>query len=143
VNLFKTPVCVAILLEAALAVPASARQVFGVSRRTRRLLRAAAESDATFERQDVRGRGYLVGKCIHCQTRVSVPLDPDETAHATLEHIVPRHHGGSDDAENLAVACPRCNQAKGKRLDGRRRDDPTLERVIALLQERRRARLRA
>lgn len=113
-----------------------------MSRRTRKLLRAAADSDNTFVRQSLGRREYWVGKCIHCQTRVTVPVDPDEPAQATLEHIIPRHHGGSDDADNLAVACQRCNQGKGKRLDPRSRDDPTLQRVIALLQERKRERAR-
>jgi 5-methylcytosine-specific restriction endonuclease McrA len=117
-------------------------QVSGMARRTRRLLWAAAESDTTFQRVAIRGRHYWLGKCIHCQTQVSVPLDADEPAHATLEHIVPRHHGGGDEPANLAVACQRCNQGKGRRLDNRRRGDEALERVIALLQARRRARLR-
>jgi 5-methylcytosine-specific restriction endonuclease McrA len=111
--------------------------------RTRKLLRAAAESDNTFERVSSRGREYLEGKCIHCQTRVTVPLDWNEPTHATLEHIVPRAQGGSDDPENLAVACQRCNHAKGRRLDPRRRGDETLERVIQTLQARRRERLRS
>lgn len=113
-----------------------------MSSRTRRLLRAAAESDTTFARVEARGRTYLVGKCIHCSTRVSVPVADDEPAHATLEHIVPRNHGGSDEPENLAVACRRCNQGKGKRLDHRRPEDATLKRVIETLQSRRRERLR-
>ncbi|HKU38409.1 MAG TPA: HNH endonuclease [Polyangiales bacterium] len=110
--------------------------------RTRRLLRAAAESDTTFELVASRGREYLVGKCIHCATRVTVPLDPDEPAHATLEHIVPKNHGGDDAPENLCVACRRCNHAKGRQLDRRRADDATLARVIDTLQVRRRERLR-
>jgi 5-methylcytosine-specific restriction endonuclease McrA len=111
--------------------------------RTRRLLLSAAESDNTFVRTVLRGREYWVGRCIHCQSKVSVPLTADEPASATLEHIVPRNHGGTDHPENLAVACARCNQGKGKRLDHRRKDDPTLQRVIAALRERRRERLRA
>jgi 5-methylcytosine-specific restriction endonuclease McrA len=71
-----------------------------------------------------------------------VPLRPEEPSNATLEHIVPKHHGGTDAPENLAVACARCNQGKGKRLDKRRADDPTLVKVIATLQERRKQRLR-
>jgi 5-methylcytosine-specific restriction endonuclease McrA len=113
-----------------------------MSGRTRRLLLAAAESDSTFERVSDREGEYWVGKCIHCQSRVSVPLDWSEPAHATLEHIVPRTHGGGDDLENLAVACQRCNQGKGKRLDHRPRNDPKLQQVIETLQTRRRARLR-
>jgi 5-methylcytosine-specific restriction endonuclease McrA len=111
--------------------------------RTRALLLLAAESDNTFERVTVRGREYWVGRCIHCQSKVSVPLADDEPAMGTLEHIVPKHHGGSDALDNLSVACARCNQGKGKRLDKRRRDDPTLMRVIAALQERRRERQRS
>jgi 5-methylcytosine-specific restriction endonuclease McrA len=114
-----------------------------MSGRTRRLLLAAAESDATFARVSSRGGDYLVGRCIHCQTRVSVPLDVNERAHATLEHIVPKSHGGDDALENLAVACRRCNQGKGKRLDHRAWNDPKLQQVIATLRLRRRERLRA
>jgi 5-methylcytosine-specific restriction endonuclease McrA len=53
---------------------------------------------------------------------------------------VPRTHGGGDDLVNLAVACARCNALKGKRLDHRRREDPTLTRVIETLRARRLAR---
>jgi len=111
--------------------------------RTRKLLCAAAESDSTFERVNAHGREYLEGKCIHCLSRVTVPLDWNEPAHATLEHIIPRALGGSDEPENLAVACKRCNQLKGRRLDRGRRGDEALERVIERLQERRRARARS
>jgi len=35
-----------------------------------------------------------------------------------IEHIVARQHGGSEDAENLALACPECNLRKGPNLSG-------------------------
>jgi hypothetical protein len=35
-----------------------------------------------------------------------------------IEHIVARQHGGSDDADNLALACHRCNLHKGPNLSG-------------------------
>ena len=35
-----------------------------------------------------------------------------------VEHIIPRQHGGTDDAENLALACPDCNLVKGPNLTG-------------------------
>ena len=35
-----------------------------------------------------------------------------------IEHVVARQHGGSDDAENLALACPYCNLRKGPNLSG-------------------------
>jgi len=110
--------------------------------RTRRLLLRAAESDNTFERTRLRGGESWVGRCIHCQSKIVVPIADGEPASATLEHILPKHHGGTDDPDNLALACARCNQGKGKRLDHRRLDDPTLASVIATLQERRRQRLR-
>lgn len=32
-----------------------------------------------------------------------------------VEHIIPRAHGGTDDAHNLALACSDCNNAKGSK----------------------------
>jgi len=32
---------------------------------------------------------------------------------ACLDHVVPRSKGGSDDPDNLVVACKRCNTQKG------------------------------
>lgn len=33
----------------------------------------------------------------------------------TLDHIIPRSQGGSNDARNVAVACGSCNSSKGDR----------------------------
>ena len=33
-----------------------------------------------------------------------------------IEHIRARQHGGNDDPENLALACPFCNRYKGPNL---------------------------
>jgi 5-methylcytosine-specific restriction endonuclease McrA len=110
--------------------------------RRRHTVLAILGTDATFERTLVRGEPAWVGKCIHCQARLVVALDGETDGAATIEHIVPRHHGGTDALENLALACSRCNALKGKRLDHRRRDDPALAGVIATLQARRRARWR-
>lgn len=112
------------------------------SARRRRTVLAIVATDATFERQLVRGEAAWVGKCIHCQARLVIELDGETHGAATIEHIEPRHHGGTDDVENLALACSRCNTLKGKRLDHRRREDPTLAEVIATLRARRRARWR-
>jgi hypothetical protein len=51
------------------------------------------------------------GRCEYC-------LYPE---HASLfafqiEHIVSEKHGGTTEAENLALACPYCNRAKGADL---------------------------
>jgi len=35
-----------------------------------------------------------------------------------VEHIVAKQHGGSDDLDNLALACHRCNLCKGTNLTG-------------------------
>ncbi|SPE37725.1 conserved hypothetical protein [Candidatus Sulfopaludibacter sp. SbA3] len=35
-----------------------------------------------------------------------------------MEHIVARQHGASDDPNNLALACHRCNLHKGPDLTG-------------------------
>lgn len=107
----------------------------------RRFLWVAA-TDATFEpmlRGDVR---VLCGRCIHCGRRHQLALDGTPLTRASLEHIVPRHHGGTDHGENLAIACEGCNAGKGRRLDCRRADDPDLLRVVAMLQNRRRERWR-
>lgn len=34
---------------------------------------------------------------------------------ATVEHIIPRSKGGTDDMDNLAMACERCNTRRGCR----------------------------
>lgn len=35
-----------------------------------------------------------------------------------IEHIIALKHGGSDESENLALACDRCNFHKGPNLAG-------------------------
>lgn len=114
--------------------------------RARRLLLLCAATDRSFERAEVpdgnRVTAVLVGKCIHCGARHVLELDGRPRTRASVEHIVPRHHGGTDDIANIAIACERCNFGKGTRLDARRLDDPTLQRVIATLQARRAERMR-
>ena len=84
----------------------------------------------------------LVGKCIHCGTKLVVDLD-GRRGMATLEHNVPRNPGGRDELENLALACTRCNNTKGIHHDAKSSDDPGLRRVIETLATRRRNRMRA
>lgn len=99
-------------------------------------------TDSTFQAAEGRdGPGWL-GKCIHCGAKLWVPVDGRRSAGATIEHIVPRAHGGGDALDNLALACSRCNGAKGRRLDPRPWSDPDLQAMIARLQERRRQRWR-
>ena len=43
--------------------------------------------------------------CVYCGSRQSL----------TIDHLVPRIRGGSDEADNLVYACRRCNSSKGGR----------------------------
>jgi len=105
------------------------------------LLLLAATTDRTFRRRYRQGEEVLEGKCIHCQKKLALHLDGVAISDATVEHIVPKHHGGTDDVENIAVACARCNSEKGLRHDHKSPDDPKLREIIATLQRRRRDRL--
>ena len=82
------------------------------------------------------------GKCIHCRRWLAIGVDGTPISRATIEHIVPRNHGGGDTLENLALACARCNHEKGKRHDHRARGTPRLEHVIGQLQRERQERFR-
>ncbi|MCA9707589.1 MAG: HNH endonuclease [Myxococcales bacterium] len=107
----------------------------------RRLLWCAA-TDSTFERIELADGPALEGKCLHCGRKLVLRANGDPVSRATIEHIVPRHHGGGDELHNLGIACARCNHGKGVHHDGRRRDDPKLLAVIATLRERRQQRWR-
>jgi 5-methylcytosine-specific restriction endonuclease McrA len=109
----------------------------------RKLILAIVATDATFERAEIRGEPAWVGKCIHCRSHVVIGLDGEPIQRATIEHIVPLTHGGTDALENVALACARCNALKGVRHDTRRANDPKLQALIARLQEQRHRRWRA
>ena len=34
----------------------------------------------------------------------------------TIEHFIPKYHGGTDDERNLLPLCKNCNKRKGSRL---------------------------
>ena len=109
----------------------------------RKTVLAIIATDATFEKMVVLGEPSWVGKCIHCNSRLVIGLEGDTFGGATIEHIVPRTHGGSDALENLAMACGRCNSQKGIRIDPRRKDDPKLIAMVEMLRKRRQDRWRA
>jgi 5-methylcytosine-specific restriction endonuclease McrA len=48
------------------------------------------------------------GKCEYCLTPEWILL-----AGCEVDHVVSRKHGGITDITNLALACARCNRAKG------------------------------
>ncbi len=113
------------------------------ARRRAELILAIIATDTTWSLRDVRGERLWVGRCIFCNRALTVAEDGTVTSRATIEHIVPRSHGGDDAIENLALACVGCNNEKGMRHDARPRGDPRLEVIIAALQQKRRERWRS
>jgi HNH endonuclease len=78
-------------------------------------------------RQSVRARAAY--QCEYCR----LPQEfSDLRFH--IEHVIPRQHGGGDDADNLALACPDCNLRKGPNLTG---IDPASGDVVRLFHPRR------
>jgi len=110
--------------------------------RRRQLVLAIIATDSTWQKVSRRGSTAWQGSCIHCRRRLLVDLTGEPIGDATIEHILPRCHGGGDELENVALACGRCNHQKGYRLDDRSADDPVLRRVIDTLRARRRQRWR-
>ena len=98
------------------------------------------ETDSTFRKEVVRGEQVWVGRCIFCQAKLVVPPSGEADRRVTVEHIIPRHHGGTDDPENVALACAKCNGEKGRRHDNRDRNDERRLEVTRALQARRKER---
>jgi len=75
-------------------------------------------------------RARAGNRCEYCQRRQSVsPLIALQ-----IEHIVSRKHRGTDDPDNLALACAECNLHKGSDLTGL---DPDTGEVTSLFNPRR------
>lgn len=68
-------------------------------------------------------------RCEYCL----LPQAYSELTHH-VEHIVAKQHGGTDDADNLALACHRCNLQKGPNLTG---IDPSTGELVRLFHPRR------
>jgi hypothetical protein len=68
-------------------------------------------------------------RCEYC----GIP-ETDSGLRFHVEHIIARQHGGTDDDENLALACPDCNWRKGTNLTGL---DPDSGLVTVLFHPRR------
>lgn len=90
-----------------------------------------AESDITFSQRD----GDWIGKCLICNGPLR--FDVETATGVTIEHIVPRSGGGSDDLRNLGLTHLRCNAEKGvhwdepKRRRGRQQEyDALLTRLL-------------
>lgn len=109
---------------------------------TRHRILAIVATDSTFELADYGDRDVWLGKCLHCNRRLAIELTGEPVSRATIEHIVPKAHGGSDAPENLGLACARCNFGKGRRQDVLPAGDPRLEDLIRRLRQRRQSRWR-
>ena len=115
----------------------------------RRLLRLALETDALAIHEE----GTWATRCLHCRSGLRFTDEGEPLNGATLEHVVPRSWfdkraaadltaalEGPDDPRNLALACARCNQGKGKGPDAAGPGDPRAREIVARLAEARRAR---
>ena len=98
-----------------------------------------AESDATFTRVG----GRWAGKCLLCNGNVSI--DERTGIGASVEHILPRARGGTNDLLNLGIAHRSCNSEKGRNWDAprsRKHTEEEYEGYIGRLLQRRRERYR-
>ena len=59
-------------------------------------------------------RERAADRCEYCQ----LPQSDSPLAMLQVEHIRPKKHGGTDDPNNLALACVDCNLHKGSNLTG-------------------------
>lgn len=74
-------------------------------------------------------KSRAANECEYCRLRQE---DASITAFH-IEHVIPRKHGGLDEAENLALACHHCNWHKGPNLTG---IDPDSGEIVALFHPR-------
>jgi 5-methylcytosine-specific restriction endonuclease McrA len=113
-----------------------------LARGKRQRILAIVATDRTFAPTEWRGVPAWAGKCLHCNAHLLIGLDGEPISRATIEHIVPRTHGGTDELTNLGLACARCNLQKGHRHDVRGKHDARAREVVERLLERRRERWR-
>jgi len=112
----------------------------------RQLLRRAAATDREAALTD----GTWQTRCLHCRAHLSITAQGEPLGTATLEHIVPRswfgRRGSEDiiagldgpsDPRNLALACARCNQQKGRGPDAAGPADARAREIVRALLERR------
>ena len=120
-----------------------------MSQSLRQLIGSALDTDTEARTEG----GLRQTRCLHCRARLSVSNDGQPLGTATLEHIVARSWfgrraaadltaelSGPDDPRNLALACARCNQQKGRTHDAAGPANPRAREIVAALLARRRAR---
>lgn len=117
----------------------------------RRLLLLALHTDAHAQTTE----GGWRTRCLHCRSALHFSSEGAPLDGATLEHVVPKSWFGTreaapltqdlkgpDDARNLALACARCNQGKGKGPDARGPGDSRALAIVSRLKDARLARWR-
>jgi hypothetical protein len=77
-------------------------------------------------RQQIRQRAYFLCEYCHSSEAASASL-------FTIDHLVPQSLGGTDKADNLALACHRCN---GRRYNFTEGFDPITQSSQALFNPR-------
>lgn len=78
------------------------------------------------ERQVIRERASYQCEYGHSSERLSANR-------LTVDHIIPKSLGGSDDLDNLALACRRCNERRYNYVAG---IDPETQAIIPLFNPR-------
>jgi hypothetical protein len=77
-------------------------------------------------RQQIRERADFVCEYCHSSEQLSANR-------FTVEHVMPKSLGGSDDLMNLALACRRCNERRSNFLEG---IDPETQKSTAIFNPR-------
>ena len=49
------------------------------------------------------------GHCQYCEKKITL-------SDATVDHVVPKSKGGTNNWENVTLSCSKCNQKKGNKL---------------------------
>jgi hypothetical protein len=70
-------------------------------------------SSAVSDALRARIRAHAGDACVYCRSPQRLVLGPLE-----IDHIVPKARGGTDEEENLCLACRMCNSYKGTQTHG-------------------------
>lgn len=82
------------------------------------MTRLSISAKARFKRPLIQALGIIHGdQCYYCRIPVWMdvagPDDPHWQRSATIDHVVPLAEGGTNDLDNLVLACKWCNNHKG------------------------------
>ena len=80
----------------------------------------------TIDRESIRKRANYLCEYCHSPEKISA-------TRFTVDHIIPQSLGGSDELDNLALACRRCNERRYNFVAGY---DPITKNVVALFNPR-------